>query len=238
MARRLDRGTRRVSMVRLACRLAASTIMRKLCGCSWSCPVPACVPSMRSARRAAPRDRREEAHLPARSGSCAVALAPGAQGPAGAARRIMALPVPDLAASLCTNKEKQPGQVLCNSRMAGRHAPASVPTAPHAAGPLRRRHFSTRPSCDAAAAGAVAPRRQPAHRGEAVFHLFPVRACPVEERRASLHVALRAFSRRRRRCGRGQEVKSRGTTAAATRRDGSCRDAMRCPAETVPATLQ
>jgi|GEM_PF-5467626 hypothetical protein len=106
MARGLDRGTRRVSMVRLACRSAASTIMRKLCGCSWSCPVPACVPSMRSARRAAPRDRCEEAHLPARSGSCAVALAPGAQGPAGAARRIMALPVPDLAASLCTNQRE------------------------------------------------------------------------------------------------------------------------------------
>ncbi|GEM_PF-1103824 len=50
-------------------------------------------------------------------------------------------------------------------------------------GPLRRRDFSTRPSCDAAGAGAVASRRQPAHRGEAVLRLFPVRPCLVEKRR-------------------------------------------------------
>ncbi len=51
-------------------------------------------------------------------------------------------------------------------------------------GPHRRRDFSTRPSCDAAGAGAVASRRQPAHRGEAVLRLFPVRPCLVEKRRA------------------------------------------------------
>ncbi len=63
-------------------------------------------------------------------------------------------------------------------------------------GPLYRRDFSTRPSCDAAGAGAVASRRQPAHRGEAVLHLFPVRPCLVEKRRAR---PLRSRVRGRRR---------------------------------------
>ncbi len=63
-------------------------------------------------------------------------------------------------------------------------------------GPHRRRDFSTRPSCDAAGAGAVASRRQPAHRGEAVLRLFPVRPCLVEKRRAR---SLRSRVRGRRR---------------------------------------
>ncbi len=74
-----------------------------------------------------------------------------------------------------------------------KHAPASAPSPLRVPGPLRRRDFSTRPSCDAAGAGAVASRRQPAHRGEAVLRLFPVRPCRVEKRRASLHAALRVF---------------------------------------------
>ena len=91
----------------------------------------------------------------------------------------------------------------CRGRIKSFRAPAYAPDALRAPGPLRRRDFSTRPSCDAAGAGAVASRRQPAHRGEAVLRLFPVRPCLVEKRRASLHAALRAFSRRLRRCGRG-----------------------------------
>ncbi len=63
-------------------------------------------------------------------------------------------------------------------------------------GPLRRRDFSTRPSCDAAGAGAVASRRQPAHRGEAVLRLFPPNPCTSP---------LRGLVRRLRRCGRGPE---------------------------------
>ena len=61
-------------------------------------------------------------------------------------------------------------------------------------GPLYCRDFSTRPSCDAAGAGAVASRRQPAHRGEAVLRLFPPNPCTSP---------LRCLVRRLRRCGRG-----------------------------------